>query len=263
MSYILDALRKSEQQRQATQPDNVTDRLSLNQAQPVPKMGKWLKILLVGNFLVLVGMAWLFLHKTEIRLLHHTKVFNDATQQTQAVKSVASPSQPDTAPEPIVKAQVDTTLQSLDQAKASTPSIAQMLEQKQQAEKKVGTSASLQLATTPKPQTAKKERLLEKSNPMKNGINYQTIESSKAVASATQKNVRNVMELPYERRNKLPRLTINVFSYAQNPQDRFVIIDMVKYKVGQMVQGTAQLKEIRPDSIVLQSHDGTFTVDRP
>jgi general secretion pathway protein B len=70
-------------------------------------------------------------------------------------------------------------------------------------------------------------------------------------------------ELPYEIRNTLPNLTINVFSYAQQPEERFVIIDMVKIRTGQLIKGLVKLKEIRPDGIVLQYGNNTFKVERP
>jgi general secretion pathway protein B len=69
--------------------------------------------------------------------------------------------------------------------------------------------------------------------------------------------------LPYEVRNNLPNLNINVFSYADQPEDRFVIIDMVKYRTGQLIKGSVKLKEILPNSIVLQYGSSTFRIERP
>jgi len=59
MSFILNALRKSEQERQASQAENVTDKILLPQPpQNSGKTTKLLVILLIANVLVIAGSVW-------------------------------------------------------------------------------------------------------------------------------------------------------------------------------------------------------------
>src|SRR5664279_591139 len=59
MSFILNALRKSEQERQALQPETVNDRILLPQPQQHPsKTAKFVVFLIVANVLVIGGFVW-------------------------------------------------------------------------------------------------------------------------------------------------------------------------------------------------------------
>jgi general secretion pathway protein B len=84
MSYILDALRKSEQQRQATKPDSVTDRLLINPPQTNQKPVKWIIALVFGNVLVIAYLIWYFNQKTASELKPVAK--HQQTQQILASK---------------------------------------------------------------------------------------------------------------------------------------------------------------------------------
>ncbi len=69
-------------------------------------------------------------------------------------------------------------------------------------------------------------------------------------------------ELPLEFRRQVPKLNINVFVYAEDPPQRFVIVDMVKYRTGMNIQ-KIQLKEILSDSLVVEYMGKTFRILRP
>jgi general secretion pathway protein B len=247
MSYILDALRKSEQQRQATQPDNVTDRILVSQPQQKPERAKWLVALVIGNLLAIASAAWYFTHKTTPEN-QPTQAVNTATQnqggQKLEMTQITKPTLKKTAP---------------------TPSIAQLIENQKTAE----TPKPAKKIPVKEPQPAPKEAAAKATLASRNvtkPINDEPVTETPTVAKARPKNMGtpDLNELPYEVRNNLPNLNVNVFSYAQQPEDRFVIIDMVKYKTGQLVKGQVKLKEIRPDSIVLENTDGnTFKVERP
>jgi len=70
-------------------------------------------------------------------------------------------------------------------------------------------------------------------------------------------------ELPLEFRRQVPKLNINVFVYADEPQQRFVIVDMVKYRTGENIQQKIQLKEILRDSLVVEYMGKIFRIMRP
>lgn len=234
MSYILDALRKSEQQRQATQPDTVTERILVSQAQAKQKPTKWIGALVIGNLLVIAYFAWFFTQKVQTRPQHQEKAANHpdkrllpptVTPQNTVIQKAQSPAK---------------------QRGPKLPSIAQLLEEKKETKKMADAQRPNKQAPEKKPIVVDKES------------------STRTIAAVPiTKNTPDLNELPYEIRNTLPNLTINVFSYAQQPEDRFVIIDMVKYRTGQLIKGSVKLKEIRADSIVLQYGNNTFRVERP
>jgi general secretion pathway protein B len=260
MSYILDALRKSEQQRQAVQPDTVTDRILLNTPQPKQKPTKWIIALVIGNLLVIAYLGWFFNKKESVEAQNIAKIVGNPNKQLLPTTSEKSPVQPTVIDQNRI---TQATGQSaIDQAKPqlTSPSIAELVEAKKMA-------ASQRLNTRPitekKPIAVKKEpvtRTLETQSAKRETLGPTEEEP---IISPVSKGTPNLKELPYETRNNLPNLTINVFSYAQQPEDRFVIIDMVKYKTGQLIKGSVKLKEIRPDSIVVQDGNNTFKVERP
>ncbi len=250
MSYILDALRKSEQQRQATQPDNVTDRILVNQPQPKPKRNPWLVGLVIGNLLAIAGAAWFFMQKPTPHLPEKTA----SAQQTQPpVSHSGQKANPQNAlSHPVVPA-----TPSLSKPVTPAPSIAQVIENNKVIEAQKPTKK----IPDKKPLPVKKERIAQA---IPKTVPEPAYISEKPTISRPRPNgTPDLNELTNDERNGLPNLTVNVFSYAQEPEDRFVIIDMVKYKTGQLVKGQVKLKEIRPDSILLENENGrTFKVER-
>jgi general secretion pathway protein B len=260
MSYILDALRKSEQQRQATEPDKVTERILVNPEQSHRRPTKWIISLVVSNLLVIGYLGWVFTQKKHNEPHEQVVVQND-----QPTLEVAPPKPPVTEPVPTVIDKGDTMSLPLEKQieQPALPSLAQLYEQKKEALKTA--EAQKPIIQNPPKQTlpAKKETIAPKQKlpEIENEPPLAALE--KPVNKTRKKGMPELNDLPYEFRNNLPSLNINVFSYDQNPDDRFVIIDMVKYKTGQLVKGLVTLREIRPDSIVLQYGSETFSVDMP
>jgi general secretion pathway protein B len=69
--------------------------------------------------------------------------------------------------------------------------------------------------------------------------------------------------MPMEFRQRIPEFRINVHAYSKAPSERFAIIDMKKYLVGDRLPGGALLREIREDSLVLELDGSKFRVPRP
>jgi len=64
-------------------------------------------------------------------------------------------------------------------------------------------------------------------------------------------------ELPYETKEKLGKLQINVHSYSEDPGERLVFINMKSYKVGDKIgEGGPLLKEITPDGVIIDYGGG-------
>jgi general secretion pathway protein B len=262
MSYILDALRKSEQLRQTTQPDTVTERLLVNPSQSTQTPLKWLSILVLGNLLVMLGVAWFFIHKPVEGPKPSAKVESQPGPSLQPVLSSRT-ALPDMTTNSSAKAQPGQVAIKEEGQKPPPPSIAQMLEAEKMAEAR-GESQQPEREITPK-----KPLPVKKAVPTKIKTPYQ---KPRLASNPNEKNgtlhskdfSAPMPGLVDENSNKPPKkLNINVYSYAEKPEDRFVIIDMVKYKPGQLVNGTLKLKEIRADHIVLQDGNAVIKVDRP
>lgn len=255
MSYILDALRKSEQQRQAAQPDNVTERLLVNPPQTNNKPVKWLALLSTVNILALAFSAWFFLLKPANEI-----------QQKISVSIAQNPPQPEKTEAVTAQAiqnSVNNQARQLNRQQPAEPNIAQMIQQKNDDLTQSEIKKITQQETGKKPIPGKKDNVKPKALPPKAKFEAPKTASTPSVALPSPRSTPHLQELTNEYRNNLPNLTINVFSYAEQPEDRFVIIDMVKYKTGQLIKGAVKLKEIRPDSIVLQYGNDTFKVERP
>ena len=64
-------------------------------------------------------------------------------------------------------------------------------------------------------------------------------------------------ELPYEIKEKLGKLQINVHSYSKDPAERLVFINMKSYKVGDKIgEGGPLLKEITFDGVIINYGEG-------
>jgi general secretion pathway protein B len=264
MSYILDALRKSEQQRQAVQPDSVTDRILVNPTQTKQKPAKWLLALAIINLLAIVFLAWFFTQKTAIGPQPTGQMAGVPDKSLLPVKPKNQAAIP-TLTTPDNKNQ--TPLNPMDgQTKPPprSPSIAQLVEaQKMAAMQQTNPKAAPEKKADKKPLTVKKETTTRTVEAPPKQLDMPEAAEEKPAFVNTPKGTPDLNELSYEVRNNLPNLNINVFSYDHRPEDRFVIIDMVKYRAGQLIKGSVKLKEIRPDSIVLEYGDNTFKVERP
>lgn len=260
MSYILDALRKSEQQRQAIQPDNVTDRILVNPAQPKQKPTKWIATLMIGNLLVIAYLFWFFTHKTPEEPQQKTKVADTPEQQLLPLTSEKRVLQPADIAEDRIQLTTDQPIAEPSKPTSTAPSIADIVETKKMAAIQRPSTKPIveKKAIAPKKEAATR---VDEPQPIRREAPKQVQE--KPILPPQNKGTPDLNELSYEVRNTLPNLTINVFSYAQQPEERFVIIDMVKYKTGQLIKGSVTLKEIRPDSVVLQYGGDTFRVERP
>ena len=254
MSFILNALRKSEMERQALKPESVTDRILLHQPQQNRgKTAKFFAFLIIGNLLIIACIVWFARNNSTSSTETTAKALSKPlpAQETK-VKSttVAKSTQPERLPQ---KAQPKTTsIAEWVEAQKPKPDplpvkpviikkpVAESIKQPPIANKRL-----LRLQTTPGLAAAVK-------------VKQDTPETA-----PVKKDIPSLIDLPFEFRQTLPKFTINVFFYSQQPEERFVMIDMVKYKPGQQIKEAMVLKEIRPDSLVIVYQNQVFQVKRP
>jgi general secretion pathway protein B len=72
----------------------------------------------------------------------------------------------------------------------------------------------------------------------------------------------SISELNFTGQDALPELHLDVHVYATNPADRFVFINMRKYREGALLQEGPTLERIRRDGVVLNFHGVRFVLPR-
>lgn len=259
MSYILNALRKSERERQAVEPDTVTSRIAIHHSQPDKRSSKLIVALIVIN----VGILTYFLRfnsKTATVSMPTAGPLSESDHVSieKPLPSVKESSSRKT--ENPTATSTDTTASPIARAvpvKPVKPVIA------------VPKPAEPVLAKTVKPVAA----LKEDPNKAAKAINVFTpvVKPAAAIQDTPEKSAPSLSkpdwpyleQLPAEFSRSVPTLSINVFSYSSIPTERFVMIDMVKYVPGQRIKDQLELKEIREDSIVVNYEQRTFKIRRP
>lgn len=255
MSFILNALRKSEQERQTRQSETVTDRILLPQSpQNRSKTTKLLAFLIIANVVVIASIVW-FVRNNLM-----------STPDTAAPTIISSPlSAQDTKLE---SKAIDKPIQPkrlAQKAESETTSIAELID------KEKPEPAPLPV----KPIITKKPAVDTIKQPVTTNNSEPQIQTTPAIAPAVKvqsaapetipvmKDIPFLSDLPLEFRQTVPKFTINVFVYSQHPEERFIMIDMVKYKPGQQIKDAMLLKEILPDSFVVDYQNRAFKIKRP
>lgn len=266
MSYILNALRKSEQDRQAVEPDKVTNRILAQQPRQPQRATRLIAALIISNLLILAYFLW-FTQKPQPDAPTPVGKQPDAS----AVKpSLAPPVDIMPPPEPEPEARPP---------EPKLPSIAEIVEARV-IPAKTATAVKKPLTEPVKPAPAPPQPVrpkagpVEASGPTDNAVDKPASLPGKKTgpvmtaleqpASLPAKNhLPFLNELPAEFRRELPSLPINVFVYSPKPAERFVMIDMVKYTPGQRIKDLLELKEIRSDSLIVSYNDRLFKIKRP
>jgi general secretion pathway protein B len=249
MSFILNALRKSEQERQKLHAETVTDRIAINQLQPnKSKSVKFYTALIIANVLLIFGV-FVWLRYDSFTLLKTV---------AQTTSSISLP------PKVLLKP----TIASEKPVRAEVPekaSIAEWVNNQKPVIKDIKTEPSIKKETTIEP--------AELADPTKITItlpeNDHTIINEHNQANNSDTRVPEstktpfLSDLPIEFRRTIPELNINVFVYSEHGEESFVMIDMVKYKSGQQLKNGMTLKAILNDSLVIVYQNREFQIERP
>ena len=70
--------------------------------------------------------------------------------------------------------------------------------------------------------------------------------------------LRSIDDLPPDVRQALPLLHMDVHGYAANPKDRFVVINLKQYRIGDTLAEGPVLKDIVPQGAVLEFRGSVF-----
>lgn len=251
MSFILNALRKSEQERQASQAENVTDKILLPQPpQNSGKTTKLLVILLIANVLVIAGSVW-FVRNNLM-----------STPDTKAPTISPALSAQDAKLEPKAIAKFTQSKRPAQKAESEITSIAELIDKEKPEPAPLPVTTKKTAADTIKqPAITNNSELQIQTTPVI--APAANVESDESETIPAIKGIPLLSDLPFEFRQTLPKFTINVFVYSQDPEERFIMIDMVKYKPGQQIKDAMLLKEILPDGFVIDYQNRVFKIKRP
>ena len=249
MSFILNALRKSEQERQMLHAETVTDRIVINQLQPnKSKSVKFYAALIIGNVLLIFGIF--------IGLRYDPLTF--LNKVPQATSSISLPP----------KVLLTPTITIEKPIRAETPkkaSIAEWVNNQKPVIKDLTTKPAIKKETTLEPVKSvdhlKKTTIPAENHPAKINEKSQDTNSDTHIPKSTK--IPFLSDLPGEIRRTIPDININVFVYSEHGEESFVMIDMVKYKAGQQLKNGMLLKAILNDSLLMSYQNQEFQIERP
>lgn len=273
MSYILEAIRKSEAQRQKSHPKPV--RLLHAQQQKQTSWGRWLFVAVVALAAInIVTLAYFSQHGAQkaavsavqegvnpsepepvtAPALSQQRGFKNSAPVSvrgsalQAEKPLASPHA-----HPEIKGKTArTTL--LPFPSASNPGFAQ------EGDKR----ASLPRSQTPsaKPMRPPLPSALDAPNDNIPRV-VRPPESVAAAEPTASKEIPLFSELPNELRRRIPPIKVNVHAYSELPQEQFIIVGMIKYQPGEQIGNELVLEQVTRDGLVLRFQNQTFRLRRP
>ena len=235
MSFILEALRKSEQERQRHQSPGMADLRARNRASGRPY---WLPlvIFLVGINIGLLLFLWLNGAPPP-----GAEVAPDPTAEAAAATVDPSPPLAETALQAPTPQDGENT-----GSVSAAPSMAAPAEIETPVPDPASRSLSSQLAPA------------AKSAPAKAATDF-------AGASAPQSsygNLPTLEELTLAGSISLDPMRIDMHVFSPQPAERFVFINMNKYREGDSLREGPELTTITPDGVILNYQGRTFLVTR-
>lgn len=233
MSYILDALRKSQQARHpgAAPRTGAVHNISL----ALPVSGWWLALGIVLLFGLLVG-AYLFWRSTEATL-------------------------PGPPPEPVTSEPVATALVVPTTPVAEKPAPAPEAPPK----KTIPVADLAEQAKVPVLITPPKKVVT--ARPEKKSVMNRRSETSQATAAPALPLVTDdtplLQQMPQDFQRSLPSLAVTIHVYSHDESQRILFINNREYRRGSQIEGGIRVEDIVPDGAVLSFRGERFKLSRP
>lgn len=241
MSYILNALRKSEQERKSSRAVTLENSILEVQDSTPKKTSVWLIFIVVVNVFLLSYFIWFFsTNNTE-------ETTTDVEKNILPTKHTADKSQ------------------SVSVKQVEKPRQVSIAEQLKKQQTKVKAIVDKPEKSVPE---VKKIRPLDvkKNQPVSNSITLKKHDTSPPINHVKSKEKSNELpflsELDYKFRRTVPDITINVLVYSKIKSERLIMINMTKFVAGDEIIADMELKEIRMDSIVVDYKNNNFQIPR-
>ena len=265
MSFILDALRKSERDRQAGKVPGLP---SLAQDSP-PKTPRWV-YWLVGFLLLsnVTGLGiWLYREgkKTGENLdggAQHSLPASTMAESTAALKGDQPPSREVTVKAPL-PLEVQPNLPPPISPSVLTPPAPPMSEPPQAMRAPIPLSPPIGRSPGRPPLDEEEiDRELENETGVPAPFNEQQESGLPRPHPGRRPGTPALRDLPADFQSRVPDFRITMFAYAERPEERFVIINLKKLKVGDLLPGGLLLIEIEAEHLVAELDGQKFMIPR-
>ncbi len=230
MSYILEALKKAEQERDIGAVPNLATPHEVEHPQPRSYRWLWVIVALLSINVVLV-----------VLLLQDRDAEVAGTAQAP--------------PEPRPPLAGDGPAQPIRQAGEVTISEAPVPEKTRVPESGQMPSAG-ELVVLPEPANVQNSRPLPVPE-------EELDKRTDAMAAAEDiSRLPSWYELPQEFRNRLDLPRLDLHAYSEEPQNRFILVNLKKYREGERLESGLVLEEILPDGMVMSYRGERFLVEK-
>ena len=248
MSFILDALKKSESDRQRQSGPSLFE---VKVAPPRRRLPVWAMAIAVLLAVNVVVISWM--------LLRHA-----AAERPAADTAPASPPAPQTAAEPAATRSPPAAARS---GQAPAPNLASGAFSSPPSPAAAATAAGAAQASAPSPSAVPGPPAAATPAPADSPAAPDPSDYAPAVPpTATQGSGATPGALPLYPQvvatDGLPTLHLDLHVYAKNPKDRFVMINMHKLVEGDSLPNGVHVDAIRPDGVVLSYHGTRFLLPR-
>lgn len=240
MSLILDALKRSEQERL---PGDDVHLGQIYASDNTHRTFPWKFVLILIVLLNSVLLSYFVYQKVSNRTTHEQPFINKADQEAIVSPAVTPVENPGTAKSDsdITETPPIATANTIQQTSSTKPESATL-------------SAQIPADTVPAQQP------LSSSLPtVKKPVNRQSPKPQEAAQVDKASPVQQLSELSNETTiNQLSELQINTHIYSDNAEKRFVLINMQKYREGQTLKGSRfKIEKITSDGLIIDYGEGS------
>lgn len=244
MSYILEALKKSQQERQIGHVPDISQIQDAPLTRPAPRWPRWLLAALLVNVVMLVALAWRTWETRRVAVVSEPAVAVAPSAPSPTVNPVPAPR----IETPVETTGAPTVAAPPPEAASPEPAAPPVTE----AAPPPMTQPAIQVPATVQEPEAELLPPIESAPPI-----------AEAVPELQPELPPRWQDLPLEERTGLPAPRIDVHVFDREPERRFVLIDLRKYQVGDTLSEGATLDAIIADGIVLSYGGRKYRVDRP
>jgi general secretion pathway protein B len=289
MSLILEALKKAEQERNAGQAPAMQEVLTRPQPMPRPRSNHQQQPLWIaggiGALAVIGALAYVLWSRPSATPAQTVAAPAAATIPTPAaIASAPAPAlrvDPERLQAPINSSDEEAPLQASEGNEAATvddlvddtpPTSARKLAESKPAQAAaapmVGNPASAR--AKPSASTPVRRPEPESETAAANAQAYAAAMASRSAASSTAapvaaqaEAIHPLQDMPVSFRSELPKLTVDVHVYDNNPLRRFAIINGKKYREGDTLVEGPHVSEIAEGGVVIEHHGSKVLLELP
>ncbi len=235
MSYILDALRKSQQARQPGTAPRTGAVHNISLALPVSGWWLALGIILLLGLLIAAYFFW------------HSATGNLPGPLPELLMSEPVAATPASAPAPTTPMSVEKPTPVPEAAAKKITPVADLAEQ----------------AKVPVPIVPAKKVVTV--HPEKKSVANRRPEMDKTIAAVPliTDDTPLLQQMPQDFQHSLPSLAVTIHVYSHDESQRILFINNREYRKGSQIEGGIRVEDIVPDGAVLSYHGERFKLSRP